>query len=322
MGHVAAGAPLTCGSTSELTNNVPHRPACRLHPQVGAAVSHKRGTTQNEVCAHDPSRVHSLWCIECFVFCLPCFAPQVLPLLCKGSPSSSRTCLTCIRLGQALSCPLLSRVVCCLVFAAVSHPLPPCTLCCLIPSAVSYPLLSRTLCCTCTDLTRSGPPAADTHRWVPLSSPPRGTTQTRCAHAPPHVHSLWCIECFVLSAHLALPRRFPPSFSRNEPPSPSPSPSSGPNALVSSAASHSLLPRTLCCLALSAVSHPLLPVVATLCLSLNFPLLGYHWLSLVALVPPIGIRARGPPPSMCIYLPSALGRAGPTFFFLLQFSGV
>ena len=111
LGHVAAGAPLTCGSTSELTNNVPHRPACRLHPQVGAAVSHKRGTTQNEVCAHDPSRVHSLWCIECFVFCLPCFAPQVLPLLFKGSPSPSRTCLTCIRLGQALSCRLLSRVV-------------------------------------------------------------------------------------------------------------------------------------------------------------------------------------------------------------------
>ena len=122
--------------------------------------------------------------------------------------------LTCIRLGQALSCPLLSRVVCCLVFAAVSHPLPPCTLCCLIPSAVSYPLLSRTLCCTCTDLTRSGPPAADTHRWVPLSSPPRGTTQTRCAHTPLHM----CILCGasnVLSfAYLALPLRFYPSFAR------------------------------------------------------------------------------------------------------------
>ena len=40
--HVAAGAPLTCGLTTELTNNVPHRSACRLHPQVGAAVNTKQ----------------------------------------------------------------------------------------------------------------------------------------------------------------------------------------------------------------------------------------------------------------------------------------
>jgi hypothetical protein len=212
--HVAAGAPLTCGLTSKLTNQ-------QCFPQVrvplaptGGCRCHKRGTTQTR-CAHTTPHV----CILCGASNVFSFAYLALPR--RFSPpfqgiaiaiaikdlldllSSGSSALV----SSAVSCRLLSRVVCCLVFSAVSHPLPPRTLCCLMPSAVSYPLLSRTLCCT--HLTRSGPPAADTHRWVPLSSPPRGTTQTRCAHTPLHM----CILCGASNVLFCLLTLFCPAGS-------------------------------------------------------------------------------------------------------------
>ena len=144
--HVVAGAPLTCGLTTKLTNNVFHRSACRLHPQVGAAVTTRHDT--NEVCAHDPSRVHSLCCIECFSFAYlalphrlsPPFQEIAITIAIKDLldlQSSGSSALV----SSAVSCRLLSHVLCCPAPFAASHSLLSHALYCLIPSVVSYPLL-------------------------------------------------------------------------------------------------------------------------------------------------------------------------------------